>query len=291
MTGNELLRKMNDIEDSDIELSETLAKRRRGLTRWLSAAAAALVLGAGIFAASRLWKDPGYQHDVSAPTPAPIGTTEGPIETEGPAATEAAETTPGPDATTAPEATMAPPFVIEFHGIGEYRDFAASPELDDDDLLEFLGGSSYDMNGVNTRQEVNNVLAAMDSVPMPQIEGFPFWRSSLCFDADYIGLYFRSEEDERHYIGFIASISQSDETAEERAAEAGHGIEEVSVEGLPELKYLLRAESGDPASPNSYYYTNIRSHRVTIVTDLAEEELLSILQGCRYTVISEYAGD
>ena len=285
MTGEQLLRKMNDIEDGDILRAETASGKKLRAGRWLAAAAAALVLGVGIFAINRFVKDPGSEHSAFVPTEAPIGTTEGPIETEGPAATEAAETTPGPGA------TMAPPFVIEFHGIGEYRDFAALPELDDDDLLEFLGGSSYGMNGVNTRQDVKNVLEVMDSVPMPQIEGFPFWRSSLCFDADYIGLYFRSEGDERHYIGFIASISQSSETVEERAAEAGHGTEEVSVEGIPELRYLLRAESGDPANPNSYYYTNIRSHRVTIVTDLAEEELLSILQGCRYTVISEYAGD
>ena len=284
MTGNELLRKMNDIEDSDIELSETLAKRRRGLTRWLSAAAAALVLGAGIFAASRLWKDPGYQHDVSAPTPAP--TRIAPQATA-----EPPETTAAPYETAYAMPTQDTPMQVIFNGIEEYRDFAASPELDDDAFREFIESRSYDMNGVNTRQDVKNVLEVMDSVPMPQIAGFPFWRSNLRLDTGDVTIAFKAEGDERHYIGFNMSVSQSDETAEERAAEAGHGIEEVSVEGIPELRYLLRAESGDPANPNSYYYTNIRSHRVTIVTDLAEEELLSILQGCRYTVISEYAGD
>lgn len=54
MKGEDLFVKMSEIEDSDIELSETLGKRRPHIAAWLVGAAAALLIGAGIFAAIRL---------------------------------------------------------------------------------------------------------------------------------------------------------------------------------------------------------------------------------------------
>ncbi|MBO4879034.1 MAG: hypothetical protein J5544_02120 [Clostridia bacterium] len=84
MKSEELLRKMSEIEDSDIELSETISKKSSHLAAWLSAAAAVLVLGVGIFAAARLIKLPGN---------GPIAGIPGPFETEAPGNTETADPT------------------------------------------------------------------------------------------------------------------------------------------------------------------------------------------------------
>lgn len=95
MNANDLYESFQGVDDETLLKSEAKKKGGAGLTRWLSAAAAALVLGAGIFAVSRIVKtNKPDDHSVALPSSAPtqimpVKTEEAPVETSVP--TEAYE--------------------------------------------------------------------------------------------------------------------------------------------------------------------------------------------------------
>ena len=181
-----------------------------------------------------------------------------------------------------------PPPEIVFFSMGQFRDFAASIELDDIEFQKFLDShSSYGPNGVKTKSDAINVLNTLGSIPMPEVEAFPLKYVSLRFDLDRVYVLYK---DDQHALGFDITITPGEETAEDKA---GSLIDEAVImdsSDLPELKYLVwvkdvRGSDGR----SSYYFTNIRSHSVRLITTMPEEAFLNALRGCRYTTISEYA--
>lgn len=112
---------------------------------------------------------------------------------------------------------------------------------------------------------------------------------NLRLDSDNIYIRLMSDDEEKLCIGFSIMISCSSEDAESRAEELDRNIIEIPVDKDSELKYLLRLVMDDDSNPNSYYYTNIRFHRICLTTNLPVEELLNALNGCQYTTIDEYA--
>ena len=181
------------------------------------------------------------------------------------------------------------PEQIFFSSIEEYREFAASLELDDAEFEKFIGSGQYSMNGVHTREDVIKVLNALGSVPFPEMGGFTLDWINLRLDSDNINIRLMSDDAEKLCIGFSIMISCSSEDAESRAEELERDVIEIPVDKDSELKYLLRLVMDDDSNPNSYYYTNIRFHRICLTTNLPVEELLSALNGCQYTTIDEYA--
>lgn len=100
MTGEKLLDMMGELEEEDILRSETAEKRRPRALLWVAAAAAAVALGVGVFAAARFFKAPGGEISVHAPTEEPTDRpTVGPMET--------------PEGTVAPITSPEPPFDFE----------------------------------------------------------------------------------------------------------------------------------------------------------------------------------
>lgn len=179
------------------------------------------------------------------------------------------------------------PEQVIFMSIEEYRDFAASVDLEDAEFQKFIRSKSYHLNGVSTKADAENVLTVMDSVPTPIIEGFAFWRSNLRFDLDTVVVFFNDGD---HYLGFDFTLTPSDETAEDKAGAFKDGAVIMDASDLPELKYLVRPnDNRDSSGVNSYYFANIRSHCVRLITNMPEEEFLNKLRGCRYTTFSEYA--
>ena len=275
MKGEELLIKIGDIEEADIELSETIGRRRPHLAAWLSAAAAVLVLGVGIFAINHFVKDPGSEHHASLPTAEPTAA----VATDDPAVT----TDPVLDA----------PEQIVFNSLDDYRAFAASIELDDEAFEEFISSNSYDMNGVNTKADAAKVLDALSSMPIPKIDGFKLIRINLKFDSDSVYILYKNESSDGVLIGFDMIITPSNESSEDRAKECSFETSALKVEDLQGLNYLLRPVDMESVSGNtntSNYFTNILAHKARLVSvNMTEETLLSILSDCLYTTIGEYA--
>ena len=181
------------------------------------------------------------------------------------------------------------PHVVVFNSAEEYRAFAESAELDDAALTEFLSAHSYDMNGVNTRDDVMKVLNELDSLPFLKLEGF---RLETVHLRGYIGeatVLYRSESSDDVVIGFDFMIKESDDTAEEMAEDFGSETAPIDAEGIPGMKFLLRLTGSEWADTDAaYYITNIRSHSAQIVTTgMSEETLLDILYGCGYGTIDE----
>lgn len=252
--------------------AEKEVKGMKKLSVWLSAAAAALVLGIGVFATARLIKLPGN---------GPIAGIPRPVETEAPGNTETVD--PVLDA----------PEQIVFNSLDDYRAFAASIELDDEAFEEFISSNSYDMNGVNTKADAAKVLDALSSMPIPKIDGFKLIRINLKFDSDSVYILYKNESSDGVLLGFEMIITPSNESSEDRANECSFETSALKVEDLQGLNYLLRPVDMESVSGNtntSYYFTNILAHKARLVSvNMTEETLLSILSDCLYTTIGEYA--
>ena len=248
------------------------SKKLRNL---LSAAAAVLILGFGIFAMIRLLKpSAGEQHALV------------------PANEPAEQTMPAPTASpTQPTATSVPPQQIIFDSMAAYREFAAAAELDDWAFAEFLRSprNNYEMNGISVKEDAVRVLNTLGSLPTPVLEGFVFDYLVLCYDTDSAFILYKSDDREGLYIGIAIDLTPSDEDAEAVIEATEAKLTALPTENLPELKYLLRAESENDFDPISFYYTNIRSHRVFLRTNASNSFLLKLLSSARYITIGEYA--
>ena len=181
------------------------------------------------------------------------------------------------------------PEQIFFNSIEEYREFAASLELDDAEFEKFIGSGHYSMNGVHTREEVIKALNALGSVPFPEIDGFVFDGLCMRYDLDTVVFDYVRDGETRQYLCFDINITCSDEDAESFANASNCELINIPIGSDSELKYLLLAVKNDDSNPNSYYFTNIRSHSIRLITNLPVEELLNVLNGCQYTTIDEYA--
>ncbi|MBO4879975.1 MAG: hypothetical protein J5544_06910 [Clostridia bacterium] len=239
------------------------------------AAAAALVVAFGIFAAVRFSKTPGGEKQALVP------------------ATEPAEqTTPAPTASpTQPTATSVPPQQIVFSSMAAYREFAAAAELDDWAFAEFLRSprNSYEMNGISVKEDAVRVLNTLGSLPTPVLDGFVFDYLVLCYDTDSAFILYKSDDREGLYIGLAIDLTPSNEDAEAVIEAAGAKLTALPTQNLPELKYLLRADNENDFDQISFYYTNIRSHRVFLRTNASDSFLLKLLSSARYVTIGEYA--
>ncbi|MCR5808451.1 MAG: hypothetical protein K6G56_02700 [Clostridiales bacterium] len=277
MKGEDLLRKMSDIEDSDIILSETSCKRRPRYAAWLYAAAALLV-GLGVFAAVRLINKPEDEHHAYVPTAAPTEpVTEFPTDVPTAAPTE-----------TEPLSTQAtPPEMLFFTGVKEYREFAEAAKLGEEEFESFLDEhGTYYMNGICSKQDAVNALKTLNSIPTPLLAGYELWRIELSSYNDRVRLIYRSGA---HYISFVFTISCSDEDAESVIRGTEHELTEIDTGDIGELRYLLRVMTEEGTSPNAYYYSNIHAHKTFLITDIGEEELLALLRGCRFITVEEYS--
>lgn len=181
------------------------------------------------------------------------------------------------------------PEQIFFNSIEEYREFAASLELDDAEFEKFIGSGHYSVNGVYTREDVIKALNALGSVPFPEIDGFVFDGLCMRYDLDTVVFDYVRDGETRQYLCFDINITCSYEDAESFANASNCELINIPIGSDSELKYLLWAVKNDDSNPNSYYFTNIRSHSIRLTTNLPVEELLNALNGCQYTTIDEYA--
>ncbi len=186
--------------------------------------------------------------------------------------------------------TVPPPEQVVFNGIGEFRDFAVLTEKGGVEFSDLLRNKSYDMNGVSGRKDAERVLAAIDALPFPNIDGFVFDSSNLRFDDGSFHVHFKSGADDGRYIAFNIALESSDAEADKRT-ELRNGGKLADIPSLigSELNYLIRSSRKDERGINDYCITNIRSHRIDITTNLSEDELLNILENCSFTTMREYA--
>lgn len=179
------------------------------------------------------------------------------------------------------------PEQIIFYGIEEYNAFAASVEFDEPLFQTFIQSKSYDMNGICTKVDAVNALNVLNSMPFPIIEGFYVYMINLRFDTDSFYVFYKSTEDDTLHICFDMRISISDEGA--NSIELDSETIEIPIANDSEMRYLIRAKDNkDQFGIDYYYFSNIRSHWVRLITNMSEEQLLDVLQSCRITTIDKY---
>lgn len=180
------------------------------------------------------------------------------------------------------------PEQIIFTGFDDYCEFASAIKLEDKVFQEFLEKNNYDMNGVNNKEDAIRVLNTLDSMPFPLIEGYSLERVALCLDLDNYYVLYKNEE-EGLYLGFDIRISNTEEDAIVLANELDCETVEIPIIDSPEFDYLLRVNMDDASNPNSYYFTNTRSHRIRLITNMEENALVDLLRVCTFGSIGDYA--
>ncbi len=279
MNTKKFMKAVGNISDENIakyaEISPVIVKGKaekevkgmKKLSVWLSAAAAVLVLGVGIFAINHFVKNSGSEHHAAVPTE---------------------QTASAPTEQTALLPTEDVPEQIIFTGFDDYCEFASAIKLEDKEFQEFLENNGYDMNGVNNKEDAIRVLNTLDSMPFPLIKGYSIYRVALCFDLDNYYVLYRNEE-EGLYLGFDIRISNSEEDAIGLANELDCDTVEIPLKDSPEFGFLLRVISNDASNPNSYYFTNYKSHRIRLITNMEETVLVDLLRVCTFGSIGDYA--
>ena len=170
-----------------------------------------------------------------------------------------------------------------FGEIEKYRQFAASLELEGDDFERFIIHGSYNAHGIKTKADVEEVLNAMNGMPMPLLEGFTFEGASL--DLDDGTLMIRCDARDAKRVFFKMALETCDEEAE-RIADSKHG----SLVELPGgAGYIVRAARRGNNETDDRYSANIRSHKTELITNISEAELMSALENCEVITFAEYA--
>lgn len=182
-----------------------------------------------------------------------------------------------------------PPEMVFFNSIEEYRKFAASLELSDTELRNFIDSSHYVVNGIQTKEDVKNVLNVMDSMPVPTIDGFDFDSASLRFDIGTFYILYKNNAAQSSYIGFNMSIAKSKGDADLESDKKLGQLVDIHTPKDSEFNYLVRADKNDIRNVNTYYFTNIRSHRIELITNLSGDDFLDALNNCQFTTMDEYA--
>lgn len=167
--------------------------------------------------------------------------------------------------------------------------FSESTELDESEFNEFIITNSYDMNGVETKQDVERVLEMIGSMPIPVIDGFVLKWLSVSLDVDTVYILYEDKGTEKTYLGFDMTVSESNENAEDIANRLNYETVILPLGTASQVSFLVRAnDNKDESGENSYYFTNVRSHWVRLITTMSEEQLLNVLQSCRITTIDKY---
>ena len=169
-----------------------------------------------------------------------------------------------------------------FGDIEEYRQFAASLELEGDDFERFIIHGSYSAMKIKTKSDVEAVLNAMNGMPMPLLEGFVFDGASL--DLDYGTLSIRCDAGSKRIFFNMALETVDEETARKADKKLGTIVELANGEG-----YVVSAARQGNNETDDRYTANIRSHKTTLITNLSEEELMSALENCEFITFGEYA--
>ncbi len=182
-----------------------------------------------------------------------------------------------------------PPQKIIFCGLEAYHKFSESTELDESEFNEFIITNSYDMNGVETKQDVERVLEMIGSMPIPAIDGFVLEWLSVALDGDTVYFLYENKDTEKDRLGFEMTVFESSEDAENIANRLNYETLILPLGTDTEVSFLVRAiDNKDESGENSYYFTNVRSHWVRLITTMSEEQLLNVLQSCRITTINKY---
>lgn len=179
------------------------------------------------------------------------------------------------------------PEQIIFTDFKDYCELASAIKLEDKVFQEFLEKNNYDMNGINNKEDAIRVLNTLDSMPFPLIEGYSLERVALCLDLDNYYVLYKNEEG--LYLGFDIRISNTEEDAIVLANELDCETVEIPIIDSPEFDYLLRVNMDDASNPNSYYFTNTRSHRIRLITNMEENALVDLLRFCEFGSIGDYA--
>ena len=170
-----------------------------------------------------------------------------------------------------------------FGDIEEYRQFAASLELEGDDFERFIIHGSYSAMKIKTKGDVEAVLNAMNGMPMPLLEGFDFEYAHV--DIDDGTLMIRYDNRDARRVFFKMAIETCDEEAERKADN-----KQGSLVELPGgAGYIVRAARRGNNETDDRYSANIRSHKTELITNISEVELMSALENCEFITFGEYA--
>ena len=78
------------------------------------------------------------------------------------------DVTPIPENTSSDTENTDPPQMLIFADFKAYLDFEGSVSLSDEDFAAFISDNSYDMNGVQSKDDVKRYCETIDKLPVPE---------------------------------------------------------------------------------------------------------------------------
>ncbi len=187
----------------------------------------------------------------------------------------------------------APPPRPVFHSIDEYILLAASVDIDDTECEEYFFKNLFG-SGIRTKEDAFKTLELINSLPFPSADGLELEFVELADFRDDFYVAYGIKGDKNSYLSFRMILTGSDAEADREELAQNYPLVELPEMCSPELKFLVRGGARASVVPDSKdtiltFFTNIRSHKVTIQTNLSEEKFMNVLANCEFITMDEYA--
>lgn len=169
-----------------------------------------------------------------------------------------------------------PPNTLIFNGLQEYYDFAQSVNLGKDDFVSYIDGNNLLMNGIQTQDDVRDVLDMLNPLPIPFSETFHFIQMIIDLDKHTCFVLFNGDTNERCsfliYIDGQDVFNPRDQTKITNEQTQLIPVDEAT--GIDNLYIVNDAKSNSQVS----YYAAIDGYSVLIRTyEIQEESINSTL--------------
>ena len=174
------------------------------------------------------------------------------------------------DDTTVPDE---PPRTLIFNSLQECESFAQSVHFKTDAFVSYVEDNHLQMNGIQTKEDVAEVLDLLASLPIPSSESFRFVQMIIDLDRRTCFVLFNGESDER--CSFLVDIDKINElNAQDQTKDISEQAQQIPIDGMEEMDHLYIV---DDTSSNSQvsYLAEIDGYSVLIRTYEMQEKPIS----------------
>lgn len=151
--------------------------------------------------------------------------------------------------------SIEPPKVLVFNSLTEYQKFSSSVEMTDDEFVKYLQENSYDMNGIVSKENVQDTVSLVEEISFPEISGYKLSQFIIYPDwHECYLLYMNSESQRCSFLYQLDNTAAIQNYINHNSRTAPLDLENYAeIQTLYELSITDTCRSGTSEEINSYY--------------------------------------
>ena len=146
--------------------------------------------------------------------------------------------------------SVEPPCILTFRSLNDYKTFADSQELSDEEFNAFIAENSYNMNGISTKDDVVVFCDILNNIPFPESDELTFSAMQFYHERNECDLFYKYDDNVN--CVFTVYLDTLNDTESVIEAEKANGTLKPIAITSDEIQELYRFENAD-GDPESYY--------------------------------------